>query len=158
MSDKSCYKTSNNKYSDCPPRMSDGRHFTDFRPNCVVNTLLRTGCNAYNSFEYRNFLVRNGQQLIDLNRQLIFDKNKCGPCVQPYEQGTMLPEQTKVLCDRHGCLVKVNDPTGLGQGRQYNSFPDNSFPVNMGGKNLVNCCTTPNDNFNNFGMEKTQGF
>ena len=59
MSDKSCYKTSNNKYSDCPPRMSDGRHFTDFRPNCVVNTLLRTGCNAYNSFEYRNFLVIN---------------------------------------------------------------------------------------------------
>ena len=35
MSDNLCYKTSNNKYSDCPPRMADGRHFTDFRPNCA---------------------------------------------------------------------------------------------------------------------------
>ncbi len=28
-----CYKTGDNRYNDCPPRMADGRHFTDFRPN-----------------------------------------------------------------------------------------------------------------------------
>ena len=28
---------SNNKYFDCPPRMSDGRNFTDYRPSCDVN-------------------------------------------------------------------------------------------------------------------------
>ncbi len=152
-----CYKTSNNKYSDCPPRMADGRHFTDYRQNCTINTLLRTGCNAYNSLEYRNFLVRNGEQLIDLNRQLTFNKNRSGPCVEPYEIGTMLPEQTKVDCDRHGCMVKVNDLAGLGQGRQYNSFPDSSFPVNLGGKSVANCCAVPTDNFEYYGMEKTQG-
>ena len=37
----SCYKTSNNKYFKCPPRMDDGRHFTDYRPNCHVNNLVR---------------------------------------------------------------------------------------------------------------------
>ena len=33
----SCYKTSNNKYAKCPPRMDDGRHFTDYRPNHEIN-------------------------------------------------------------------------------------------------------------------------
>ena len=36
-----CKKTSNNKYFNCPPRMDDGRHFTDYRPNDRVNNLIR---------------------------------------------------------------------------------------------------------------------
>ena len=36
-----CNKTSNNKYFNCPAKMSDGRHFTDYRPSCYVNNLLR---------------------------------------------------------------------------------------------------------------------
>ena len=33
----SCYKASNNKYFNCPPRMDDGRHFTDYRSSCDTN-------------------------------------------------------------------------------------------------------------------------
>ena len=33
----SCYKTSNNKFFNAPPRMSDGRHFTDYRPDYELN-------------------------------------------------------------------------------------------------------------------------
>ena len=33
--------TSNNKYFDCPPRMDDARHFTDYRPNRDVNNKIR---------------------------------------------------------------------------------------------------------------------
>ena len=32
-SKNNCHKTTNNKYFQCPPRMSDGRHFTDYRSN-----------------------------------------------------------------------------------------------------------------------------
>ena len=45
--------------NDCPPRMSDGRHFTDFRPNCTINNMLRVQNKVANSYEYRMFLTRN---------------------------------------------------------------------------------------------------
>ena len=32
----------NPKYTIRPPRMDDGRHFTDYRPNCFVNNLIQT--------------------------------------------------------------------------------------------------------------------
>ena len=49
----SCYKTSNNKYFNLPPRMDDARHFTDYRPNCVMNNLLSKEMN----FSIINFIL-----------------------------------------------------------------------------------------------------
>jgi hypothetical protein len=63
-----CYKTSNNKWFSCPPRMDDARHFTDYRPNCHMNNLVRTNNEIVNSYDYRQFLTRNADKLIDLNR------------------------------------------------------------------------------------------
>ena len=45
-----CYKTSDNKYFGCPPKMSDGRHFTDYRPNCFLNGMVRDENKLTNSF------------------------------------------------------------------------------------------------------------
>ncbi len=151
-----CLKTSNNKYNDSPALMADGRSFTDYRQNCHVNTLLRNSSNSFNSHEYRLFLTRNAKNLIDLNRNLTFERNRVGPCMSPYNVGTMLPEQTKVNCDRHGCVVRVNDDTGLGQGRQYNSFPESFFPINMGKDSLVNCCSAPLSKLEQHGLDKIQ--
>tara|TARA_Y100001970_G_C14216765_1_gene850138 strand:+ start:600 stop:1133 length:534 start_codon:yes stop_codon:yes gene_type:complete len=152
-----CLKTSNNKYLNSPALMADGRNFTDYRQSGVVNNLLRTKSNSFNSHEYRMFLTRNAKQIIDLNRNMAFERNRVGPCMEPYNIGTMLPEETKINCDRHGCLVSVNDRAGIGQGRQYNSFPEISFPVNLGNKNIINCCATPLDNFKHQGLDKVQG-
>ena len=157
MANQLCVKTSNNKYPDCPARMADGRTFTDYRQSCSVNSLLRTSSNSFNSHEYRMYLTRNAETLINLNRQMTFERNKCGPCVKPYNVGTMLPEQRKISCDHHGCLISVNDETGIGYGRQYNSFPDTFFPVHVGNNKTVNCCATPLDNFNQYGLDKVQG-
>ena len=152
-----CLKTSNNKYPESPALMSDGRTFTDYRQNCAVNNLLKTNSNTFNSHEYRMFLTRNAKNLIDLNRQVAYERNKIGPSMEPYNIGTMLPEKTKVNCDHHGCMIQINDETGIGQGRQYNSFPEISFPVNMGSNHIVNCCATPLSHFNNLGLGKAQG-
>ena len=56
-----CYKTSNNKYANAPPRMDDGRHFTDYRPNCFLNNRLQVDNNVPNSYEMRLFLTRNAR-------------------------------------------------------------------------------------------------
>ena len=64
----SCYKTSNNKYFKCPPRMSDGRHFTDYRLNCGVNNLIENNQQITSSYQYRQHLTHNATKLMDLNR------------------------------------------------------------------------------------------
>ena len=40
-----CSKTTNNKYFNCPPRMDDGRHFTDYRPNCHSTNVITGNAN-----------------------------------------------------------------------------------------------------------------
>ena len=139
---KGCYKTSNNKYFDCPPRMADGRHFTDYRPNCYVNNLLRANNRVKNSFEFRQFLTDNADSLMEMNRAYACQKNCCGPCKEPFSSGTMLPEQSTVKCNSETCTQVLNDPKGLGQGRDY-GFKDKcpkwpkKFPVNQ----PSNCCS-----------------
>ena len=54
-----CNKTSNNKFFDCPPRMDDGRHFTDYRPNSYVNDLIRYSNKVMSSYNARQFLQAN---------------------------------------------------------------------------------------------------
>lgn len=145
-----CYKTSNNKYFNCPPRMADGRHFTDYRPNCHVNNLLRANNKLYNSFQYRKFLTDNADNLMNINRAYACQKNCCGPCVKPYEQGTMLPLQSEVTCNENVCDVNVINPDGLGQGRNYSNgckhckkWP-NELPIDQ----PHNCCSDSKDLFN----------
>ena len=112
---KECSRTSDAKYHDCPPRMADGRHFTDYRPRCLINNV----SNA-NSYEFRQYLIHNAEQLIDGMRDAAYKTNQCGPCVEPYKQGTMLSEQSTVECNANTCKVTKLDPNGLGQGRSYN--------------------------------------
>ena len=70
MENMDCYKTSNNKHFGCPPRMADGRHFTDYRPSCHINNIIRSGNNVMNSFEYRLFLTRNAEELMILTETI----------------------------------------------------------------------------------------
>ena len=72
----SCYKASNNKYSKCPPRMDDGRHFTDYRPSCHINNLVRANNGILNSHQYRMFLQQNSDKLMNLTE--LMTKNSCG--------------------------------------------------------------------------------
>ena len=53
-------KVSDNHQLDFPARMSDGRQFTDYRPNCYLNNEM--GQNM-GSWQYRTFLMRNATQI-----------------------------------------------------------------------------------------------
>ena len=52
-------KTSDNVNLDFPARMADGRTFTDYRANCIMNHELS---GAKNSFVYRYFLFTNSNE------------------------------------------------------------------------------------------------
>ena len=119
-----CYKTSDNKYRDCPPRMSDGRHFTDYRPVCDVNNTILSDNNLEGSFNYRNFLQENGAELMEKNREYACAMNCCGPCdsVEGFES-TMLPEKTKQKTTNTSAKFVKHNQKGLGLGRDYYPFP-----------------------------------
>ncbi len=143
----SCYKTSDNKHFGCPPRMADGRHFTDYRPHCYVDNLIIAENGINNSFNYRNFLQQNAGQLMEINRKYVCNKNCCLPCTQG--NGTMLPESNKFVCNKNSCRLVNNDPNGIGTGRVHSeNDPNQCATLGVCGKPAnPNACMTPQDAF-----------
>lgn len=149
MKQNSCKYATNNKYFDCPPRMADGRHFTDYRPNCDLNNT-----QGLNNNQYRNHLVRDAETIMENNRSAMCDKNCNGHCVEPYNVGTMLPEKSLVICNKNTCKTVVNNANGIGQGRLYATepVPDTLVPqpTKPRARN-TECCGNPGEIFNYYG-------
>ena len=101
---------------NCPHFMSDGRAFTDYRPRCMQDFKM---CN----FEHRQFMINNAEKLMEADRAKHYNANNCAPCVEPYNQGTMLNEKNMVQCNKNTCTTKLNDVNGLGTGRMYHTTP-----------------------------------
>lgn len=149
-----CTRTSDNKHWDCPPHMADGRLFTDYRPRCDINLQYKrhpmTG-----SFDYRQYLITHGNALISEQRQQAFRGAYAGPCVQPYDQGTVVADKDAFVCNQVTCQVVSKDPSGLGTGRDYGMLPQQRQALSKfldeqehaqqqlrkGG--TVNCCADP---------------
>ena len=105
-------KVTDNVELDFPARMSDGRIFTDYQQNCLLNNGLAQG---KGSWEYRNYLTTNGE---DIRKQFIQKQESLTACTK-CSDNTVLPVKTILNCTPTGCNYKMNDPNGLGQGRQY---------------------------------------
>lgn len=104
-----CDKTSNNKYFDCPAIMSDGRIFTDYRQAYVINDQLKLQNKQFNNYSYRQFLINNGQNLIDSNNQYIQNKAGCPSCIP-------IHTPHKIVCSTNSInsLCRLNDINGIG--------------------------------------------
>lgn len=159
-----CTKPSENKKFNCPPRMNDGRHFTDYRSRCALNSrnafqFINTDKNKAppsNSFDFRQYLIQNGEKIMNMNRDEAFERNMCGPCT--LDPSTMLPAQTHVTCDASSCKVRLNDSDGLGQGRNYetqknNAFSKDVFDMRRQDKES-NCCATLEDDAQYYPLDK----
>jgi len=149
----SCYKTGDNKYPDCPARMADGRHFTDYRPNCTINNMLRVQNKVANSYEYRMFLTRNADKIMEINNLYAVDRNACKSC-----DNTMLPEQTMLNCNKESCNIVMSDPLGLGQGRANGKldYCDNCPSNIIKGNKTNNDCMKPFDKAQDYSLFKNK--
>tara|TARA_B100000497_G_C7374182_1_gene240654 strand:- start:34 stop:450 length:417 start_codon:yes stop_codon:yes gene_type:complete len=104
----------------CPVyNMDDGRHFTSYVSRCVLNNNA-AGSNAMNSYEYRMYLQHNAEKIMKDNQSVAGDNNKCDPCFDFNEDGTMAPELNKFQCDANVCTLNNNNPAGIGTGRNFN--------------------------------------
>lgn len=151
-----CQLPSDNKFTNCAPMMADGRNFTDYRPRCVANFPLDNM--PASSYEYRQFLIKNASELMKMNKETAYKSNKCGPCMSPYNQGTMLPEKEIMKCNASTCSITKNDPNGIGLGREYGETNNANF---LAAKkieqemiqNMENCCATREDDMNYYPVD-----
>lgn len=118
----------NNKFNDCPPLMSDGRLFTDYRLSADVNNIIRKNANAS---VYKQYLTTNGNKLIKKNRELAKKRSHCN---QPKNNKTLLSERNILLCGPLHCSVSELNNNGLGLGRK------NTY--------LESCCAENNNLYN----------
>lgn len=104
----------------CPVyNMDDGRHFTNYTSRCVLNNNT-VGNNVMNSYEHRMYLQHNAEKIMRENQNIAGDNNKCVPCFDLNEAGTMAPELNKFQCDANVCTLNNNNANGIGTGRNYN--------------------------------------
>ena len=106
-------KVSDNHKLGFPLRMSDGREFTDYRPNCYMNNEM--GQNM-GSWQYRTHLMRNAVQIHNDLLKDATNKTACTSC-----SGAPIPDvKTVVDCTHQNtCHYSIKDENGLGQGRKY---------------------------------------
>jgi hypothetical protein len=105
----SCNKTSNNKYFDCPARMDDGRTFTDYRPSCTVDDMIRYSNNVMSSYEYRQFLIHNASNIMDVNMKYTIDKVGMSGCNAPE-----IPFNTTCNINKQYSKCNITNNNGIG--------------------------------------------
>jgi hypothetical protein len=92
MSWATCYSGSNNIHFNTPPLMDDGRMFTQFDPSCHVNNKLKQKMNFSNNYDYRQWLIKNGNRVADLNK-----RSACNECSECVETAANAPTTVKYL-------------------------------------------------------------
>ena len=103
-------KTSDNVNLDFPARMADGRTFTDYRANCIMNHELS---GSKNYFVYRYYLENNGSQIEQTTISKLEAAVKCDDC----NTQTALPVQTVQNCNAGVCSISLKNANGLGLDR-----------------------------------------
>lgn len=67
MSWANCYSGSNNIDFNFPPIMSDSRNFASWQPDAVVNERIQRKEGIHSNWQYRQYLQRNGLQVMNYN-------------------------------------------------------------------------------------------
>ena len=70
----SCYRSSNNKFFNSPSKMSDGRIFTDYRPNCEMNRYIESGNKLKNTHDWNVFIKKWRKTYSEKSRLCLHEK------------------------------------------------------------------------------------
>lgn len=69
MSWRTCYSGSNNIDFNFPSIMNDGRNYSNWQPDAVVNERIQVKEGIQSNWGYRQFLQKNGLQIMNYNTQ-----------------------------------------------------------------------------------------
>ena len=62
-----CYSGSNNIHFNFPPIMADGRNFSSWQPDAVVNENIQKQENIHSNWAYRQYMTNNALQIMKYN-------------------------------------------------------------------------------------------
>jgi hypothetical protein len=120
-------KTCNNKFHGCPAMMNDGRIFTDYRQSTYVNDMIRFSNHIPDSYQYRQFLIHNGNNIMSVNQKYTKDKVHCNGV-----NGVLIPDQSVCSFNTNNSHCQMIHPRGQGV---YNTVPPGTAPqLGMEGK------------------------
>lgn len=63
------YTSINNRHSNFPPLMNDGKLYTDWESACNNNNKLKKSIGINDNYEYRQWLINNANNVINQNRK-----------------------------------------------------------------------------------------
>lgn len=66
---ENCYSASNNVEFNFPPLMNDGRNWSQWSPDAVVNERIQMKEGIQTNWGYRQFLQNNGLQIMNYNNE-----------------------------------------------------------------------------------------
>ena len=104
-----CNKTSNNKYFYLPARMNDGRTFTDYRSSSTVDDMIRYSNNVMSSYDYRQFLISNANNIMKVNND--YTEQKVGNSKCDYKE---VPFQTECNVNSSYSRCSMTNQNGIG--------------------------------------------
>jgi hypothetical protein len=67
MSWATCYSASNNIHFNLPPIMADGRNYSSWQPEAVINKRIQKQAGIDNNWSYRNYLQKNANKIMHYN-------------------------------------------------------------------------------------------
>lgn len=67
MSWGTCYTGSNNIHFDKPPQMSDGRNYSSWEPDAIINDNIKKNSNITTNWAYRTYLQENAKDIMKQN-------------------------------------------------------------------------------------------
>jgi hypothetical protein len=66
---ENCYSASNNYDFNSPPKMSDARLWSQWQADAIVNQRIQAKEGIQSNWQYRQFLQKNGLQIMNYNTQ-----------------------------------------------------------------------------------------
>ena len=98
-------KVTDNFNLNFPARMSDGRQFTEYKSNCILNS-----DNTKTSVQYKNYLVNNATSIITSTNNHLKTLMECSNC----SDYSIIPPQLSINCNKDNCLYDVINKDGVG--------------------------------------------
>ena len=105
-------KVDDNFVLNFPARMSDGRQFTDYKSNGFLNIHEEE---VKTTLEYRLYLQKNAENIMDNNYNIVASINDCSNC--PGYQ--IVNTKSLLTCSKESCIQELKDDSGLGFDIQY---------------------------------------
>ena len=144
MSWATCYSGSNNIHFNYPPIMTDGRNYSSWQPEAIINKRIQQSEGIKSNWSYRQYLQKNGLEIMKFNNE-----QACFNLGLPCHQSTDSTPSSNVPF-KYSSIYDTNNP-GFGY---YNSDLKNPY---LSREQLNARLVSPNINIGSQGVALRNG-